>query len=523
MLGDLSVQKRLAMAFGVLSLLVLIVSGLALRALADANQRFEDYLHGINARAMAANAVRTAVDRRAVAIRNLLLVTDDADRADERARVAQADRDVQERLAALLQMARAADVSDGARSRIDTIARVEAVYGPIARQIFQLANDGQVDDALAKLIKECRPNLAALVAASDDYLGYTRERDAAAVAEADAGYRSQRSVLLAVCVLSLLFALAAGWLLTRYLMRALGAEPALLNAAARRVASGDLRPLDDATAPAGSVLASLASMRAELAGIVAQVREASDSIATGAQQIASGNADLSQRTEEQSANLQQTAASMEQMTATVQQNADTAVQARQLASSASAAAARGGDVVGRVVATMDEITASSRRIADIIGVIDGIAFQTNILALNAAVEAARAGEQGRGFAVVAGEVRSLAQRSAEAAREIKTLIGSSTERVEAGAALVGSAGDAMHDIVAQVQRVADLIGEISAATLEQSSGIGQVGTAVAELDQMTQQNAALVEQSAAAASALQQQAARLNDTVRVFQLARQGR
>jgi aerotaxis receptor len=239
-------------------------------------------------------------------------------------------------------------------------------------------------------------------------------------------------------------------------------------------------------------------------------------VQTAATEIAQGNTDLSSRTEQAASSVQETASSMEQMTATVKNNADTAKQADQLSGSARDAAAKGGHAVSEVVATMSEITASSRKIADIIAVIDGIAFQTNILALNAAVEAARAGEQGRGFAVVAGEVRSLAQRSAEAAKEIKGLIGASVERVETGSRLVDDAGRTMEDIVAQVKRVSDLIGEISSATIEQSGGITQVSQAVVHLDQITQQNAALVEQGAAASQSLQQQAQQLVEAVSVF-------
>jgi len=268
----------------------------------------------------------------------------------------------------------------------------------------------------------------------------------------------------------------------------------------------------------GELVRALGHMVGRLRESMQTVRVASDSIGTAAAEIASGNADLSHRTEQAASRVQQSASSMEQLTGTVRQTADSARTANQLASSASAVAQRGGTVVAQVVSTMNDINASSRRIGDIIATIDGIAFQTNILALNAAVEAARAGEQGRGFAVVAGEVRSLAQRSAEAAREIKALIGASVERVEAGSQLVADAGTTMQEIVASVQRVSDIIGEISSATGEQSSGIGQVNGAVADLDHMTQQNAALVEQSAAAAESLREQASRLASVVSGFQI-----
>ncbi|MFY9513455.1 MAG: methyl-accepting chemotaxis protein, partial [Rubrivivax sp.] len=286
------------------------------------------------------------------------------------------------------------------------------------------------------------------------------------------------------------------------------------------LAAGDLsqRVHADGRDEIGRLAQDIETVRERLQDSISAVRQASESVRVAAGEIAAGNADLSQRTEEQASSLQQTAASMDQINGTVRHNADTARQANQLAHSASAVAAQGGEVVGRVVQTMDEITHSSRKIADIIGTIDGIAFQTNILALNAAVEAARAGEQGRGFAVVASEVRNLAQRSSEAAREIKTLIGSSVETVEAGAALAAQSGAVMNEIVGSVRRVTDLIGEIAAASSEQRDGIGQVNVAVTQLDQMTQQNAALVEESAAAAQALRDQAQRLQQVVAVFKV-----
>ncbi len=293
---------------------------------------------------------------------------------------------------------------------------------------------------------------------------------------------------------------------------------------AEKIATGDLSQSVDVSGhdEIAHLQRSLATMQDALRHLVGQVRNSTDSIGTASAEIATGNQDLSQRTEQTASNLQQAASSMEQLTGTVRQSADSARQANQLASSAAEVAARGGVVVSQVVATMDDINASSKKIADIIGVIDGIAFQTNILALNAAVEAARAGEQGRGFAVVAGEVRSLAQRSAEAAKEIKGLIGASVEKVEGGSKLVADAGRTMTEIVGSVQRVSDIIGEITAAATEQSQGISEVNNSVTQLDQMTQQNAALVEQSAAAAESLREQATRLSQVVGGFRLGAAG-
>jgi methyl-accepting chemotaxis protein len=320
-------------------------------------------------------------------------------------------------------------------------------------------------------------------------------------------------VLLAAAVAAAAF---FGWRVTRSITQPLASTVA----ATGRIAAGDL----SGTVAVGGrdemsdMQRSLAEMQASLARLVTELRQGSESIGTASAEIASGGQDLSQRTEQTAGRLQQAASSLEELTGTVGHTADAARSANTLASSASEAAQHGGAVVAQVVSTMDDIKASSQKIADIIGTIDGIAFQTNILALNAAVEAARAGEQGRGFAVVASEVRSLAQRSATAAREIKALIGNSVERVDAGALLVSQAGSAMGDIVSRVQRVSDIIAEISSAAGEQSTGIGQVNTAVTELDSMTQQNAALVEQSAAAAESLREQAQRLAAAVDRFRL-----
>ncbi|MBL0730793.1 methyl-accepting chemotaxis protein [Piscinibacter sp. HJYY11] len=518
---SLTVKTRLALAFGLLAAFVLLVSTLSLQALAQTDRAFVDYVQGVTARANAAVKVHKAVDARAIAARNLLLLTDPGELESERQAAARAHETVQQGLAELNRLATEdTQVTAEARELIAGLARVEQDYGPVALAIVDLANKGQREAALTKLAQECRPRLAALLQASSRYAEYTERRAQAQVAQATADYQAQQRLLLAACVLAFAVAVGCGVAITRSLTRALGAEPAELGRAAQRVASGDLSPLPKAEqAPEGSVLASLATMQTSLAQLVSHVRDASDSIATGSQQIATGNADLSQRTEHQASHLQQTSSSMEQLTGTVRENAATAQQANALASKASQAAVDGGGAMHQVITTMQDIAASSKKIADIIGVIDGIAFQTNILALNAAVEAARAGEQGRGFAVVASEVRSLAQRSAGAAREIKALIGASVDNVEQGERQVHEAGRAMGAIVAEIQNVSRFIDQISRATSEQTAGIGQVSDAVTQLDRATQQNAALVEESAAAAASLRDQATRLSEAVNVFKLA----
>ena len=355
---------------------------------------------------------------------------------------------------------------------------------------------------------------------SDQLVKLQVDEAAAEFERADKTRSTAVAATLALTAAALLLGGGLAWLITRSITepvrRAVGV--------AQAVAGGDLTThiSADGRDEIATLLGALGQMNEGLVTIVRQVRQGADSILTGAGEIASGNADLSQRTEEQAANLEQTAASMEEMNATVRQNAETAQTATQLAQSASSVATRGGDVVQQVITTMGDISASSRKIADIIGTIDGIAFQTNILALNAAVEAARAGEQGRGFAVVAGEVRALAQRSAQAAREIKALIGQSVDNVDTGSRLVGEAGSTMTEIVTQVRRVADLIAEMGSATQEQTTGIGQVSEAVAQLDRVTQQNAALVEEAAAAADSLRGQAQRMNEVVGVFKLGTGG-
>ena len=333
-------------------------------------------------------------------------------------------------------------------------------------------------------------------------------------------YEQASLAVVGLLAVALLIGVLLGLLITRHLLRQLGGEPRVAVAVARAVAQGDLSTrIALKRGDTDSLMAWLGNMQQGLARAVSDVRKGSDYVSHASQEIASGNQDLSTRTEQQASELQQTAATMEQLGTTVRHNADSARQASQLAHSASEVAVQGGEVVGRVVETMKGINESSRKISDIIGVIDGIAFQTNILALNAAVEAARAGEQGRGFAVVASEVRSLAQRSAEAAKEIKGLIGASVDRVEQGSALVDQAGVTMQEVVSSIRRVSDIVSEISAASSEQSAGVAQVGQAITRMDQGTQQNAALVEQSAAAADSLKQQAEQLVAAVAVFKVA----
>jgi methyl-accepting chemotaxis protein len=334
--------------------------------------------------------------------------------------------------------------------------------------------------------------------------------------------QSQRTyhLVLTGCIAAVLFGLALATLIGMWLIRAISRP---LNAAVKiadGIAAGDLTQRIEVRSSdeTGRLMQALKGMNDSLGRIVGEVRVGTDTIATASSQIAAGNLDLSSRTEEQASALEETASSMEELTSTVKQNGDNARQANQLAASASEVALKGGAVVSQVVGTMGSINESAKKIVDIIGVIDGIAFQTNILALNAAVEAARAGEQGRGFAVVASEVRSLAQRSAAAAKEIKTLIGDSVEKVDAGSKLVNEAGTTMDEIVASVKRVTDIMSEITAASREQEAGIGQINQAIAEMDTVTQQNAALVEEAAAAAESLQDQAGNLAEVVSIFKL-----
>ncbi|CAE6700535.1 methyl-accepting chemotaxis protein [Paraburkholderia aspalathi] len=519
-LSNLSVKTRLTGTFGVLAATVLIVSGISLKSLNDANDRFANFVSGVNARATMAEQVRTAVDRRAIAARNMALVTTPGDFEMEKAAEAQAQMDVQSNIAKLTQMVSSAtDATEKTRSLVGEINRIETVYAPVAQAIVALAVGGKRDEAVKKIDDDCRPLLAALVKATDDYAQYTRGREEELVRQSEEHYATQRNLLMAICLAAVALAVVAGMVITRGLLRALGAEPVALGEVTRRVAAGDLSPVAGAkNAPGGSVLASMGEMQASLVSLIGQVRTAADSIATGSSQIASGNVDLSSRTEQQAASLQETASSMEELTSTVKQNAENAQQASSLSANASEVALKGNEVVSQVVGTMGEISTSSTKIAEITGIIEGIAFQTNILALNAAVEAARAGEQGRGFAVVASEVRSLAQRSSSAAKEIKDLINASVQKIHDGSLLANQAGKTMSEVTQAVARVTDIMGEIAAASTEQSRGIEQVNQSITQMDEVTQQNAALVEEAAAASKSLEDQGRQLNQAISFFRL-----
>jgi methyl-accepting chemotaxis protein len=516
-LKHMTIKSKLIAGFGVLSAIVLGVSAMSLHALSSSTDGFSNYVHGPGARADMAAQVRTAVDRRAIAARNLVLVTKPADLETEKADVTHASEDVQAKLKLLKTLvASGPDSSDTARSLVGEIDRVETLYGPVANAIVALALAGKHDEAIVKMDDECRPLLAALVKATDAYADFTRNRQDQLVRDAEDQYQMERNLLIAICVAAIAMALAAGVFITRSITLPIRRAVDVASTVAR----GDLRSRIVVTQndETGQLLGALADMNARLIETVSRVRESSGSIASASMEIATGNSDLSQRTEEQAASLEETAASMEELTSTVKQNTESAQQASALATSASDVAQRGNKVVGQVVDTMHRISESSAKIAEITGIIEGIAFQTNILALNAAVEAARAGEQGRGFAVVASEVRNLAQRSSNAAKEIKDLIASSVLQVQNGSTLASQAGETMSEVTQAVARVTDIMEEIAAASIEQSRGIEQVNQAITQMDEVTQQNAALVEEAAAASQSLQDQGRQLTEAVAFFQM-----
>ena len=509
---DLKIGLRLGLGFGLVLLLMGAMIALALARYSAIGDETEKILERDWIKADAAATLNATTRANAQRTMELFFTTDRDRLAQLHQLIATNKQTVSEALATLDRLV----YTDEGRDLLAKIKPERVAYVASFSQVDKLLQDGEREAASQRLTTETLPAIESLqrhVKALADYQHTLVDRSGVSIKQSIA---SAKALLLGVGLAALLVATTFAWWLTRLITDPIKEAVKI----AETVAAGDLTSCIEATRSdeTGQLLRALMAMNQSLVSVVGTVRRSSDNIATGSGQIATGNQDLSQRTEEQAANLQETAASMEQLTASVKNNSDAASAAAQLALSASEVALRGGVVVEQVVGTMEQISSSSKRIGDIIGVIDSLAFQTNILALNAAVEAARAGQQGAGFAVVAAEVRRLAQRSASEAREIKTLIGDSVERVEIGSRQVAEAGRTMDDIVTAVKRVTVLIAEISAASLEQSTGIGQVGDAVTQLDLVTQQNAALVEESAAAAESLRVQASELVEAVAVFRV-----
>ena len=509
---NLKIGVRLGVGFGFLLLLLIAIATLGTARLADLNKQMQDVVNDKYPKTVLANKIIDNLNLIARSSRNTLLMSAPEQIQKEIDLIAQTSKsngDVLNKLDGLID-------GDTGRALMKNIMDSRTRYNDSLTEVIRLVQDNDKTGATIFLLQTVRPIQQTYMKVVEDLIEHQNKLMHEAGDEVTREYLLARNLMVALSAIAIILAGVIALLVTRSITTPINHAVRL----AETVAAGDLTSQIESGGKdeTGQLMRALKAMNDNLLNIVGQVRRGTDTIATASSQIATGNLDLSSRTEQQASSLEETASSMEELTSTVRQNADNARQANQLAESASAVAVQGGAVVGKVVDTMDAINASSKKIVDIISVIDGIAFQTNILALNAAVEAARAGEQGRGFAVVASEVRSLAQRSAAAAKEIKTLIDDSVEKVDSGSRLVSQAGSTMQEVVNSVKRVTDIVGEITEASREQSDGIEQVNQAVTQMDTVTQQNAALVEEAAAAAQSLQDQAAGLLQIVSVFKI-----
>ncbi|GIZ52996.1 methyl-accepting chemotaxis protein [Noviherbaspirillum aridicola] len=507
---NLHIGARLGLGFGLVLALLLGLAMASLSGMALIHNGLDKVINENDVIVKHLNDMRQAVMRTAVSVRNVSVMTNEDDVNAEVKQIEAAGAQYRESAEALAKMI----TDESSRALLTKVEAARVATAPGVEKAVGLAK--RQGDVIPILLSDVVPQQKKWLEAMDEMVRMQESAARKTAEETGSAYDSARLLTIGLAAVALLLGAGIAWLVTRSITAPLHGALEV----ARRVADGDLTTAVkvDSQDETGQLLAALRDMNDSLGRIVSQVRMGTDAINVASAEIASGNADLSARTESQASALEQTASSMEELTSTVKHNADNASQANKLAATASDVAVQGGAVVSQVVETMGSINDSARKIVDIIGVIDGIAFQTNILALNAAVEAARAGEQGRGFAVVASEVRSLAQRSANAAKEIKTLISDSVEKVEAGSRLVDQAGSTMEEVVNSVRRVTDIISEIAAASQEQTAGIEQVNRAIAEMDNVTQQNAALVEEAAAAAASMQDQARQLSGVVSVFKV-----